>query len=230
MNAAGGPAATDSLGKAMPTYLVLDISQSMSEHQTILNDTLAEILLTLYKNPRISEFVHLSIITFNAQPHVVVKMTELSSLRRKPDLTCRGSTKFAPMFELLYDRINLDIPMLQASGYNVLRPVVLLLTDGAPSDRDNAWVGPHRALTDEEWPRHPRIVGFGFGDAVEEILRRMAPFRTYMADPARGSNAEALSEAMSGMLSTMVASAQARELRLPAEIAGFHTAPEEYVG
>jgi uncharacterized protein YegL len=202
----------------------------MSEHQTILNDTLAEILLTLYKNPRISEFVHLSIITFNVQPHVVLKMTELSQLKRKPELTCRGVTNFAPMFELLYDRINLDVPILQSKGYNVLRPVVLLLTDGAPSDRDNAWIKPHRTLTDKDWPLYPRIVGFGFGDAVEEILKRMATLRTYMADPARGSNAEALSEAMSGMLNTMVASAQARELRLPAEIAGFHTVPEEFVG
>jgi uncharacterized protein YegL len=223
------PTSSDSLGKGMPTYLVLDISQSMTRHQTVLNDMLAEILLTLYKNPRISEFVHLSIITFNAQPHVVLKMTELTKLRRRPELNCRGTTNFAPMFELLRDRIEIDIPLLQTRGYSVLRPVVLLLTDGAPSDRDNAWEKPHRALIDKEWARHPRIIGFGFGDAVEEILRRMAPFHTYMADPARGSEAEALSEAMSGMLNTMVASAKARELRLPHEIAGFYSAPEEYV-
>jgi uncharacterized protein YegL len=220
---------TDSLGKGMPTYLILDISQSMSEHQTVLNDMLSEILVTLYKNPRISEFVHLSIITFNAQPHVVLKMTELSKLRRRPELNCRGTTNFAPMFELLRDRIDIDVPLLQTKGYSVLRPVVFLLTDGAPSDRDNAWIKPHSVLIDKEWPRHPRVIGFGFGEAVEEILRKMAPFRTYMADPGQGTNTQALSEAMSGMLNTMVASAKARELRLPNEIAGFYSAPEEFV-
>lgn len=218
------------LGKGMPTYVVLDVSRSMQEFEHLLNETLGKIIRTLYLNPRISEFVHLSIITFSSQPSVVVKMMELTRMKQMPTVSCQGGTNFGPLFELLYDQINIDIPVLQAKGYSVLRPVVFLLTDGAPSDRpEHAWEGPHRALVDPGWKRHPHIIGFGFGGAVEAIMRRMCTVQTYMADPALGDSTDALSEAMSGMLNTMVASAKARELRLPNEVAGYRVLSEEYV-
>ncbi|GAA4232714.1 hypothetical protein GCM10022254_33370 [Actinomadura meridiana] len=217
-------------GKGMPTYLALDVSRSMREHETLLNETLAEIIKTLYLNPRVSEFVHLSIVTFSSEPTVVLRMTELTKMRQMPVLRCRGGTNFGPLFELLRDRIDIDVPLLQDQGYSVVRPVVFLLTDGAPTDRPTtAWQEPHRALVDPEWKRHPRVICFGFGDAVEEIVRRMSTVQTYMADPALGDATSALPEAMNGMLGSMVASVQARELRLPTEVAGYRVLSEDYV-
>jgi uncharacterized protein YegL len=219
-----------SLGKGLPTYVVLDVSRSMREFEQQLNKMLGKIIKTLYLEPRISEFVQLSIITFSSQPSVVVKMTELTKMKQMPTLRCAGGTNFAPLFELLHDQINIDIPILQAKGFNVMRPVIFLLTDGAPSDRpQDAWEAPHRALVDPDWPRHPRIIGFGFGGAVEAVMRRMSTVHTYMADPALGDAGDALSEAMNSMLNTMVASAKARELRLPNEVAGYRVLSEEYV-
>ncbi|MFI0480848.1 VWA domain-containing protein [Actinomadura sp. 9N215] len=217
-------------GKGMPTYLALDVSRSMRKHEDLLNETLAKIINTLYLNPRVSEFVHLSIVTFAAEPTVVVRMTELTKMRQMPVLRCEGATKFGPLFTLLRDRIDMDVPLLQDQGYSVVRPVVFLLTDGAPADRPtSAWQEPHRALVDPEWKRHPRVISFGFGDAVEAVVRRMSTVQTYMADPALGDATSALPEAMNGMLSSMVASVQARELRLPNEVAGYRVLPEEYV-
>ncbi|TDC66110.1 hypothetical protein E1200_17315 [Actinomadura sp. GC306] len=217
-------------GKAMPTYIALDVSKSMAQHEDLLNETLAKIVKELYLNPRVSEFVHLSIVAFSAEPTVVVKMTELTRMRQMPVLRCHGGTRFGPLFDLLRDRIDIDVPLLQEHGYSVLRPVVFLLTDGAPTDRPTtAWQEPHQALVDPDWRRHPRIISFGFGEAVEEILRRMSTVQTYMADPALGDAAAALPEAMNGMLSSMVATAQARELRLPNEVAGYRVLSEEYV-
>ncbi|WP_067792247.1 vWA domain-containing protein [Actinomadura formosensis] len=222
--------AAPGLGKGMPTYIALDVSKSMQKHEGLLNETLAKIIKELYLNPRVSEFVHLSIIAFSSAPTVVVKMTELTRMRQMPVLRCHGGTRFGPLFELLRDRIDLDVPLLQDKGYSVLRPVVFLLTDGAPTDRPtDAWREPHRALVDREWRRHPRIISFGFGEAVEEILRAMSTVQTYMADPALGDATSALPEAMNGMLSSMVASVQARRLMLPNEVAGYRVLSEEYV-
>ncbi|MEV4676377.1 MULTISPECIES: vWA domain-containing protein [Actinomadura] len=217
-------------GKGMPTYIALDVSKSMQIHEALLNDTLAKIIKELYLNPRVAEFVHLSIVTFSSAPNVVVRMTELTRMRQMPVLRCHGGTNFGPLFEMLRDRIDIDVPLLQEKGYSVLRPVVFLLTDGAPTDRpDTAWREAHRALVDPGWRRHARVISFGFGDAVEDVLRGMSTVETYMADPALGDATRALPEAMNGMLSSMVASMQARELRLPDDVAGYRALSEEYV-
>ncbi|MEU8346416.1 hypothetical protein AB0C74_32375 [Spirillospora sp. NPDC048832] len=217
-------------GKGMPTYIALDVSKSMQVHETLLNETLAKIIKELYLNPRVAEFVHLSIVTFSSVPNLVVRMTELTRMRQMPVLRCQGGTNFGPLFQMLRDRIDIDVPLLQDKGYSVLRPVVFLLTDGAPTDRpDTGWREPHRALVDPDWRRHARVISFGFGDAVEDVLRAMSTVETYMADPALGDATRALPEAMNGMLSSMVASMQARELRLPDDVAGYRALSEEYV-
>ncbi|MFD0853104.1 hypothetical protein ACFQ07_12765, partial [Actinomadura adrarensis] len=118
--------------KGMPTYVVLDVSKSMTEHEELLNKTLGNILNTLFSSPRIAEFIQLSILTFASRPSLVLKMTELQELRRIPTVTCAGSSRFAPMFDMLRARIEHDLPLLRRQGYAVLRPVVFLLTDGAP--------------------------------------------------------------------------------------------------
>ncbi|QKW38283.1 hypothetical protein HUT06_33315 [Actinomadura sp. NAK00032] len=224
---------TDAQGgrdKGLPTYIALDVSKSMQIHEALLNETLAKIIKELYLNPRVDEFVHLSVVTFSSAPNVVVRMTHLKRMRQMPVLRCHGGTNFGPLFQLLRDRIDIDVPLLQEKGYSVLRPVVFLLTDGAPTDRpDTAWREPHRALVDPEWRRHARIISFGFGDAVEDVLRGMSTVETYMADPALGDPARALPEAMNAMLGTMVASMQARELRLPDDVAGYRAMSEDYV-
>ncbi|GAA2432502.1 hypothetical protein GCM10010191_53170 [Actinomadura vinacea] len=216
--------------KGMPTYVVLDTSKSMAEHESLLNRTLGNILNKLFTSPRFAEFIQLSILTFSAQPNLVLKMTELQNLRHMPTVRCGGSTRFAPMFEMLRARVEHDLPMLRRQGVTVMRPVVFLLTDGAPSDRpDGAWEAAHKRLVDPAWKPHPHIISYGFGDAVESILRRMSTLQTYLATGELADAGEALDEAMSAMLNSMVASAAAQELRIPENVRGYRSIPEEYV-
>lgn len=213
--------------RGMPTYLVLDVSKSMQVHDRLLNETLGNILNTLFQKPRISEFIHLSIITFSTRPSLLLKMTELRTLRRIPKITCAGATNFAPVFDLLRARIDADLPVLRRSGVAVLRPVVFLLTDGAPSDRpQSAWEEAHARLVDPSWKPHPQIIAYGFGEAVESIITRMSTVQTFMADGSE-DNAEALAEAMSTMLNSLVASASAKDLRIPENVRGFRTISNE---
>lgn len=214
----------------MPTYVVLDTSKSMEPHESLLNTTLAKIINTLYASPRIAEFIHLSIVTFSTAPHVVLPMREIAKLTRMPAVKCRGATNFGPAFELLRDRIELDIPAMSAAGVQVLRPVIFLLTDGAPSDRPaSRWEESLKDLLDPGWRPHPHIITYGFGDAVEEVLKRMSTLAAYIADGDRPDDGEALATALSSLLNSLVASAQARQLRLPENVDGYRSIPLEPV-
>ncbi|WP_157246890.1 vWA domain-containing protein [Nonomuraea typhae] len=216
--------------QGLPTYLVLDVSKSMKPHEALLNRTLEDIVNTLYSSPRISEFVHLSILTFSTRPHVVLAMTEIARLTGLPTVECRGSTYFGPLFEALRDRIELDLPRLTAQGVRPLRPVVFLLTDGAPADDpQERWTEPFEALTDVTWRPHPHVITYGFGDAVEAVLKRMATVAAYIADPCAGTDTEAITAALHNMLNSLVATATAHALQIPERVSGYRTLPLEHV-
>ncbi|MEV5749771.1 hypothetical protein AB0L00_18280 [Actinoallomurus sp. NPDC052308] len=220
----------DTRSQGLPTYLVLDVSKSMKVHEQLLNETLVHILNTLYEAPRISEFVQLSIVTFATRPHLVLGMTEISKLTGLPKVECRGSTYFAPLFELLHDQIELDLPRLIARGVRPLRPVVFLLTDGAPADcPPERWENAFEALTDRSWRPHPHVITYGFGEAVETVLKRIATAAAFIADPHQGTDTTALTAALSNMLNSLVATAQAQTLQVPQEVSGYRSLPLDYI-
>ena len=226
----GGPARPEIRAQGLPVYLALDVSKSMQPHEEILNRTLAEILNVLYTSPRISEFVHLSILTFGSRPGVVVGMTELEGLAGIPRVECRGATYFAPLFRLLRERIELDVPRLAERGVRPLRPVVFLLTDGAPADRpDGAWEEAFGELTDADWRPHPHIVTYGFGTAVESVLGRMATVAAFAAVPGAETDGEALTTALGTVLNSLVASAQAQAMQVPEQVRGYRSLPLEHI-
>jgi uncharacterized protein YegL len=216
-------------GRGLPAYVVLDTSASMTPYQDLLNDTLTEIYDTLMTSPQVQEFVHLAIITFSTEPHLVLGATEVDSLTSLPTVRCGGSTNYKPMFEMLRNRINIDVPSLSSAGINVLRPVVFLLTDGAPTDRPaDAWVSALSELTDSEWRRHPHIVTYGFGETSETVLKRVSTLAAYLAEGGTG-NREALASALSSLLSSLVTSAQNQQLQVPEEVPGYRSVPLDYV-
>jgi uncharacterized protein YegL len=210
--------------KGLPAYLVLDTSSSMEKFETLLNNTLLHIYDTLYTQPEVSEFVHLSVISFNSDAHVVTPMTDIEQLESLPTLKCMGATNFVPMCKLVRDRIDQDVVALSAASVSVLRPVVFVLTDGAPTDRPvGTWKDGVALLKDRSWKRYPHIVTYGFGSASETVLKSLATAAAYMAEGDPSQTGEALSQALSHMLNSLVASAKTRQVELPPEIAGCRT-------
>jgi len=215
--------------KGLPTYLVLDTSGSMGRYEKLLNDTLTEVVDTLYASPRVAEFVHLSIVSFNTSPHVVVPMTDISELTGLPVVTCGGLTAYGAMFDLLRDRIGQDIDGLKGKGVRAYRPVVFLLTDGIPSD-GKTWRSSLAALRDPGWRPHPNLIAYGFGEASEAILKEVSTLAAYMAEPGKEEeNKKALSGALTSVMQTLVASAEVRRLQVPHEVEGYTSVPLEYV-
>lgn len=213
--------------KCLPTYLLLDTSGTMKDHEQTLNETLEHVHLSLVESPRVAEFAHISIISFNTDPHLVLEMTDIEEVRALPALSCGGLTNFGSAFDLLGERINIDVPALRSAGMAVLRPAVFLLTDGLPSDA-RTWASRFAALVDPAWPRRPHVITFGFGDATSESIGGMATKAAFLAKN-NFQEKEALTSMLTTLLNTLVASAPAGELIIPTDLPGFERVPVDYV-
>src|SRR5215468_9658535 len=130
------PSPTQSRVKCLPTYVLLDTSSSMKPAEDVLNETLEHLYTELIMSPRISEFAHISIISFNTEAHVVLPMTDIQQVTALPQLGCSGVTDFGKAFRQLRACIEEDVPALRSAGRAVLRPLAFLLTDGQPTDAD----------------------------------------------------------------------------------------------
>lgn len=212
--------------KCLPTYLVIDVSLSMQPHQAALNRILDKLHGALVNSPRVSEFAHMSIIAFSTQPWLVIEMVDMEMVDQMPEVMCDGATNYAAAFELIRERIDNDLPMLNLQGKAVLRPCVFFLTDGEPTDP--GWEFAFRRLTDKTWSRRPHVITYGFGAAQEAVLRKVATKAAFLADDD-GANEEALATAINSLLNTLVASARSEEMQIPMETPGYRSIPVEYV-
>lgn len=211
--------------KCLPVYIVIDTSYSMRKFEKLLNDSIEELYDELITRPSVSDFAQISIISFNSDAQLVLRMTDLQALDALPVLACGGITDFGKAIGLLRERIEDDVPALSSAGRAVLRPVAFLLTDGQPTDEDgkpsNAWVPEFKALVDESYRRHPNIVPFGYGAATPDVVRQFGtiPGAAFLAET--NSTTEALKNVIPALLNTLVASARDNALRVPKEIDGF---------
>lgn len=212
--------------KCLPTYLVIDISSSMAPYQDALNHTLDHLHVTLVTSPRVSEFAYMSIIAFSHEPLMVMEMTDLQSVPSMPQVLCGGGTQYGKAFELVKQRIDVDVPALNAQGKAVLRPAVFFLTDGAPMDSN--WEAAFRRLVDPSSKRRPHVITYGFGQARQDVLAKVATKAAFLAT-GEADQQTALSQAISSLVNSLVASARAEEMRIPASAEGYHVIPVEYL-
>lgn len=202
--------------RCLPTYLVIDTSQSMQPHEALLNKTVDHVFTVLSDSPRVSEYAHVSIITFNTSPHLVLEMKNMEEVKELPMVQCTGRTNYGEMFQLLRRRIDIDVEALNRAGHAVQRPAVFILTDGEPTD-PNEWLAAYEALVDPQWRRRPHIISYGFGGANEAVLGRIATLAAYLAVSA-ADDQEAIVAMLNSLLNTLVASAKAHTLTLPPEL------------
>lgn len=203
----------------LPTYLVIDASSSMIPHQRVLNATLDRLHQALAMNPRVEEFAHVCLIAFSTEAHLVIPMSEMGQVPVMPEVICAGSTEYGKAFDLVRACIENDVTTLRAGGWQVLRPAVFFLTDGAPTDRN--WKAAFDAMVNPGWSRRPHVISYGFGGANPAVLRQVHTKLAFLAD---GSDSEtALSEALTSLLNTLISSSEAGQLTLPAQARGFKT-------
>ncbi|MGH3171027.1 MAG: vWA domain-containing protein, partial [Trebonia sp.] len=108
---------------------------------------------------------------------VVMPLSQLSE-QPVPTLSAEDGTYYGAAFRMLAQTIEQDSARLNAQGYKVYRPCAFFLSDGEPGDED--WAQTFRDTltfdpsTGVGMKGHPVFVPFGFRQAPEEVLRRLA--------------------------------------------------------
>ena len=115
-------------------YLLLDTSGSMSgEPIEAVKNGVQVLVSTLRQDPYALETAFLSIITFDSAAKQVVPLTELATFQTPP-ISASGSTELGAALSLLADRIEAEVAKTTADAKGDWKPLVFIMTDGAPTD------------------------------------------------------------------------------------------------
>lgn len=161
----------------MPFYLICDVSYSMYNDMAALNDGVQRLRQSIVKEPTVDDVAHIAIMTFSDAAKVIMPLSQMSETP-VPTLTVEGGTRYGEAFRELARIIPVDAAALRAKGYRVFRPCAFFLTDGEPND-DDYWETFKSTLTFNRvtqvgMKQHPVFIPFGFRDAPEEVLKKLA--------------------------------------------------------
>lgn len=161
----------------MPFYLICDVSASMSGDMAALNDGLRRLQGAIVTEPVVDDIAQICVMSFSDTARVLLPLAQMSEAPM-PTLAPQASTNYGAAFQLLASTVEHDVKRLKNDGYKPYRACAFFLTDGAPTDR-----GWHQTFTgtltyDRQAKRgmkaHPIFVPFGFRDAREDVLKKLA--------------------------------------------------------
>ena len=201
----------------LPFYALCDVSASMVEGQRIdaLNEAIGATCDAAAMHPVVADRVRLGILTVSGDAEVALPLCDLGLLDEVPVLATRGLTNFGAGFDLLRATIESDVAQLVGDGYRVFRPAVFFLTDGRPTDASDEWRDALARVVDSDFPHHPNIVAFGFGDVEPAILKDIGTLAAYSAADSVTA-AAAIASFGTMLVESVVASGTAGRLQMPA--------------
>lgn len=213
--------------KCLPLYIVVQTSASMSDALEMLDQAIISTLEALISSPRLSEFARISIIGFDSAVHEIIPLSDAQEIFSVPRLNSGGFADFATMLNFLRSKIDADLSHLKNSGYAILRPSVILFSNGRPADQEEEWQVAAAELHDLQWARRPHVITCGLGDVDETVLGQIATKAAFALDGTAASSA--LTDMLGTLLNTMLASQASQELRIPDPATGFLPVPIEYL-
>lgn len=120
--------------RRLPVYLLLDCSGSMSgEPIEAVRQGVKALLSELRGDPQALETAALSVITFDSSARQITPLTELM-LFKEPALSAGGATALGGALKVLAECIKNEVRTSTAEQKGDWKPLVFLLTDGAPTD------------------------------------------------------------------------------------------------
>jgi uncharacterized protein YegL len=120
--------------RRLPVYVLADCSGSMTGAPIeSVKSGIRELHNELMGDPQTIESAYLSVITFNSDAEQLVPLTELPMFS-PPDLVASGTTSLGAALKLLVNRIENEVNETTEEQKGDWKPLVFLLTDGAPTD------------------------------------------------------------------------------------------------
>ncbi len=120
--------------RRLPVYLLLDTSGSMyGEPIEAVKNGVQTLISTLRNDPYALETAYISIITFNTNAQQITPLTELAAFQL-PTIEASGCTAMGEALGLLAKKIDSEVTKTTAEVKGDWRPLVFIMTDGAPTD------------------------------------------------------------------------------------------------
>lgn len=124
------------MSRRLLTYLCIDTSGSMNGEPIVaVNAGLQALLSSLRSNPYALDSVHLSITTFDSEIKEILPMTPVADVSLS-EIVCpkSGATLIGAALEHICDQVRRDVKKSSASEKGDWKPILVILTDGKPTD------------------------------------------------------------------------------------------------
>lgn len=150
-----------------PVYLLLDTSSSMfgAPIQSV-QQGVHMIHNELLNNPHAIETVYLSVITFASTAQQIVQLSSVEAFK-PPALKAEGQTALGAAITLLEQAFDRELIANTEGRKGDYRPLVFLLTDGAPTDD---WRPAINKLKARKTMRYGAFVALGCGPNVNKTI------------------------------------------------------------
>lgn len=131
------------LREVVPIYLLIDRSDSMSGGGIeAVNAGLAKTLTELGADPLLNDRCRISILQFNQRCQALVSQKLLRDAATFAPIASDGTTNWGEALRIVRREISKDQGALATQGYKATRPLIFMISDGAPLDDDwqTEWV------------------------------------------------------------------------------------------
>jgi len=152
-----------------PCILLLDTSKSMSgEPIKQLNEGVRALKQSLMADDFASKRVEIAVVTFGAK----VETTSFTSPEKfdPPTFEADGSTPMGKAIRTSLQMLKDRKLVLRNNGMQILRPLIFLISDGAPTDR---WVDIPALIRDGEMNKSFMLTTIGVKDADFAVLNEL---------------------------------------------------------
>lgn len=120
--------------RRLPVYLLIDSSESMiGDGISAVRSGLSQMITVLRQDPHALETAWLSVISFGAKARVLTPLTEVTEVQ-EPTLTLGQGTSLGAALDLLAKQVLSEVRRATNDSKGDFRPMVILLTDGQPTD------------------------------------------------------------------------------------------------